>query len=322
MEDLIRPQSLRVEEETLSPTYGKFIAEPLERGYGVTLGSALRRVLISSLQGAAITSVRIDGIRSESGRPVGVKEDVTGLLLNLKELRFRLQTKGPKTVRLRAKGPKKVKAKDIVTDEETEILNPEHPIASLSADGSLSMEMVVREGRGYVPAEKSREDHQPTGTLAVDAAFSPVRRADFTVTSARVGQRTDYDRLVLEVRTDGSLTPREAVAQAARILDEQLLAFIPSEKEAPFSLPQSVDQLGLSAHTVNSLKQANIRVAGDLVRMTEEDLTAIKGCGQKCQEEIKETLGDMGLRLGMNSKDWPAERVEKGVEKAAWQKGI
>src|SRR5512136_395766 len=258
--DLIRPKRLEVEKETLTPFYGKFTAEPFERGFGITIGNSLRRILLSSLQGAAITSVKIDGVLHEFSAIPGTKEDITEIILNLKEVRLKLHTEGSKTIRVKAEGPKVLKAGDILTGDAVEILNPDHYIATLSRDGKLSMEMVVKMGRGYVPAERNREEGQPIGTIPMDALFSPIRRVNYNVTHTRVGQLTDYDRLTLEVWTNGSVGPRDAVAFAAKILKEQLSVFINFDEEeaAPKSSPKeektrlnenlfrSVDELELS----------------------------------------------------------------------------
>src|SRR4030043_1544633 len=220
--DLIRPKKLEGEKETLTPFYGKFTAGAFERGFGITIGNSLRRILLASLQGAAITSVKIDGVLHEFSTIPGTKEDMTEIILNLKEVRLKLHTEGPKTIRVKTEGPTVLKAGDIFTGEAVEILNPDHYIATLSRDGKLSMEMAVKMGRGYVPAERNKEENQSIGTIPIDAVFSPIKKVNYTVTNARVGQRTDYDKLTLEVWTDGSLAPEEAVAHGARILREQL----------------------------------------------------------------------------------------------------
>ena len=327
--DLIRPKRLEVEKETSTPFYGKFTAEPLERGFGLTIGNSLRRILLSSLQGAAIASVKIDGVLHEFSAIPGVKEDVTEIILNLKELRLRLHTEGPKTIRIKAEGPKELKAGDITISDTVEILNPEHHIATLSKDSKLSMEMVVKAGRGYVPAERNKEENQPIGTIAIDAIFSPIKKVNYTVTNARVGQRTDYDKLVLEVWTDGSLTPEEAVAYSAKILKDQLSIFITfDEREAEEAISgeskegeklnenllRSVDELELSVRSANCLKHANIRLIGDLIQKTEADILATKNFGKKSLNEIKEILADMGLSLGTKLENWPPKRAEEEIE--------
>ncbi len=328
--DLIRPKRLEVEKETLTPFYGKFIAEPLERGFGITIGNSLRRVLLSSIQGAAITSVKIDGVLHEFSTVPGIKEDVTDIILNLKEVRLKLHTEGPKTIRVKAEGPMVLKAGDIITDDAVEILNPDHYLATLSKDAKLSMEMVVKIGRGYVPAERNKDENQPIGTIPMDAIFSPIKKVNYTVTNARVGQRTDYERLTLEVWTDGSLTPEEAVTHAAKILKDQLSIFTAFEEEEEEetevsedekktealneNLFKSVDELELSVRSANCLKHANIRLIGDLVQKTEAEILATKNFGKKSLNEIKEILASMGLSLGMKIDNWPFKKQEEKVE--------
>ena len=326
--DLIRPKRLEAEKETLTPFYGKFAAEPLERGFGITVGNSLRRILLSSLQGAAITSVKIDGVLHEFSTIPGVKEDATEILLNLKEVRLKLHTEGAKTIRIKADGPKQVKAGDIITGEAVEILNPDHHIATLSRDAKLSMEMLIKTGRGYVPAERNKEENQAIGAMAIDSIFSPIKKVNYTVTNARVGQITDYDKLTLEVWTDGSIAPEEAVAHAAKILKEQLAIFITFEEEEEAegtkepednqllneNLFRSVDELELSVRSANCLKHANIKYIGDLVQKTEAEILATKNFGRKSLNEIKEILTDMGLSLGMKIDNWPPRRLEDEAE--------
>ncbi len=326
---LIRPKRLEVEKETLTPFYGKFIAEPLERGFGITIGNSLRRILLSSLQGAAITSVKIEGVLHEFSTIPGVREDVTEIILNLKEVRLKLHTEGPKLIRVKAEGPKELKAGDIITGDAVEILNPDHHLATLSKDAKLSMEMMVKMGRGYVPAERNKDESQPIGTIPIDAIFSPIKKVNYTVTNARVGQITDYDRLTLEVWTDGSIDPEEAVAQAAKILKDQLSIFISFEEEEEEetshteeqqetekfneNLLRSVDELELSVRSANCLKNANIKLIGDLVQKTEAEILATKNFGRKSLNEIKEILASMGLSLGMKLENWPPKKL-KGEE--------
>jgi DNA-directed RNA polymerase subunit alpha len=331
--DLIRPKRLEVEKETLTPLYGKFTAEPFERGFGITIGNSLRRILLSSLQGAAITSVKIDGVLHEFSAIPGAKEDITEIILNLKEVRLKLHTEGPKTIRVKAEGPKVLKAGDIITGDAVEILNPDHYIATLSRDGKLSMEMVVKVGRGYVPAERNKEESQPIGTVPMDSIFSPIKKVNYTITNARVGQITDYDKLTMEVWTDGSLNPEEAVAHAAKILKDQLSIFITfeEEEEAEMSysedgeekeafnenLLRSVDELELSVRSANCLKHANIKLIGDLVQKTEAEILATKNFGRKSLNEIKEILSEMGLSLGMKLDNWPPKKSEEEMESGA-----
>jgi DNA-directed RNA polymerase subunit alpha len=331
--DLIRPKRLEVEKETLTPFYGKFAAEPFERGFGITIGNSLRRILLSSLQGAAITSVKIDGVLHEFSTIPGTKEDMTEIILNLKEVRLKLHTEGPKTIRVKAEGPKVLKAGDILMGDAVEVLNPDHYIATLSRDGKLSMEMVVKMGRGYVPAERNKEEGQPIGTIPLDAIFSPIKKVNYTVTNARVGQITDYDKLTFEVWTDGSLNPEEAVAHAAKILKDQLSIFVTFEEEeeaeTPYSedegekedfnenLLRSVDELELSVRSANCLKHANIKLIGDLVQRTEAEILATKNFGRKSLNEIKEILSEMGLNLGMKLESWPPKKSEDEMESGA-----
>ena len=331
--DLIRPKRLEVEKETLTPVYGKFAAEPFERGFGITIGNSLRRILLSSLQGAAIASVKIDGVLHEFSTIPGAKEDVTEIILNLKEVRLKLHTEGPKTIRVKAEGPKVLKAGDIITGDAVEVLNPDHYLATLSRDGKLSMEMVVKMGRGYVSAERNKEENQPIGTIPLDAIFSPIKKVNYAVTNARVGQITDYDKLTLEVWTDGSLNPEEAVAHAAKILKEQLSIFITFEEEEEGEMPysedeeakegfnenllRSVDELELSVRSANCLKHANIKLIGDLVQKTEAEILATKNFGRKSLNEIKEILNEMGLSLGMRLDHWPPKKTEEEIESGA-----
>ncbi len=331
--DLIRPKRLEAEKETLTPFYGKFTAEPFERGFGITIGNSLRRILLSSLQGAAITSVKIDGVLHEFSTIPGVKEDVTEIILNLKEVRLKLHTEGPKTIRVKTEGPKTLKAGDIQTGDAVEILNPDHYIATLSRDSKLSVEMTVKMGRGYIPAERNKEESQPIGTLPMDAIFSPIKKVNYTVTNARVGQITDYDKLTLEVWTDGSLSPEEAVAHAAKILKDQLSIFITFEEEEEEAeesaeehvepeklnenLFRSVDELELSVRSANCLKHANIKLIGDLVQKTEAEILATKNFGRKSLNEIKEILAEMGLSLGMKLESWPPKKKEEEMESGA-----
>jgi DNA-directed RNA polymerase subunit alpha len=331
--DLIRPKRLEVEKETLTPFYGKFTAEPFERGFGITIGNSLRRILLSSLQGAAITSIKIDGVLHEFSTIPGTKEDMTEIILNLKEVRLKLHTEGPKTIRVKAEGPKVLKAGDILTGDAVEILNPDHYIATLSRDAKLSMEMVVKMGRGYVPAERNKEENQPIGTIPMDAIFSPIKKVNYTVTNARVGQITDYDKLTLEVWTDGSLNPEEATAHSAKILKDQLSIFITFEEEEEETetyhpedeekegvnenLMRSVDELELSVRSANCLKHANIKLIGDLVQKTEAEILATKNFGRKSLNEIKDILAEMGLSLGMKLDNWPPNKSEEEMESGA-----
>ena len=316
--DLIKPRRMETDAESLSQTYGKFVAEPLERGFGTTLGNSLRRVLLSSLQGAAITSVKIEGVEHEFTTVPEVTEDVTDIVLNLKEVLLRMHTNEQKTLRIEVEGPKEVKAGDIIADDQVEILNPGHHICTLSEGGKLRMEMTCRRGRGYVPAVNNKNPGDPIGTIPIDALFSPIRKVNYQVTNARVGQVTDYDKLSLEVWTDGSVTPQDAVAYAAKIIKEQLTVFINfDETEEPViaetpkeeaklneNLFRSVDELELSVRSANCLQQANIKTIGDLVQRTEAEMLKTKNFGRKSLKEIKEILAEMGLSLGMKLENW------------------
>jgi DNA-directed RNA polymerase subunit alpha len=317
--DLIKPRGLTVDQETLSNTYGKFVAEPLERGFGITLGNSLRRVLLSSLQGAAITSVKIEGVEHEFMTIPEVAEDVTDVILNLKEVLLQIHTNEVKTLRIEAEGPREIKAGDVLADPQVEILNPGHHILTVSEGGRVRMEMSARRGRGYVPADRNKIPGAPIGTIPVDALFSPIRKVNYQVTNARVGQQTDYDKLTLEVWTDGSVAPADAVAYAAKIVKEQLSIFInfdeteePAEEVKPVeeqklneNLFRSVDELELSVRSANCLQNANIKTIGDLVLKTEAEMLKTKNFGRKSLKEIKEILAEMGLSLGMKLDSWP-----------------
>ncbi len=333
--DLIKPKKLDVERETLTPFYGKFYAEPFERGFGITIGNSLRRILLSSLQGAAITSVKIDGVLHEFTSIPDVKEDVTDIILNLKEVKVKLHADGPKTIRIEAEGEGLVKASDIITDETVEIMNLDHPIATLPPNGKLKMEMVVKRGKGYVPAEKNKEEGQPIGTIPIDAIFSPITKVNYTVTNARVGQITDYDKLTLEVWTNGCVRPEDAVAFAAKILKDQLSIFINFEEEPETEeeeleeeqeklnehLFKSVDELELSVRSANCLKHANIKLIGELVQKTESEILATKNFGRKSLNEIKEILAEMGLSLGMKLENFPPKSEEKAERESTTPEG-
>ena len=321
--ELIKPKRLEVDERSLTPTYGKFFGEPFERGYGITVGNALRRVLLSSLQGAGVVGVRINGVLHEFSTVAGVTEDVTDIVLNLKEVRVKLHDGATEEVaHLRVKGPREVTAGDLQAGPAVEVLNPNHRIATLAKDAELDMELVIRLGRGYVAAERNKREDDPVGTIPIDAIFSPVTKVNFTVTNARVGQRTDYDRLALEVHTDGSVRPEDAVAYAARILQDQLSIFVNFEDDAASeeavagdeievsdSLLQPVDELELSVRSANCLQNADIRYLGELVQRSEQEMLKTKNFGRKSLNEIKDVLQEMGLRLGMRVPNLP-EREE------------
>jgi len=333
--DLIKPKKLDVERETLTPFYGKFYAEPFERGFGVTIGNALRRILLSCLQGAAITSVKIDGVLHEFTTIPDVKEDVTDIILNLKEVKVKLHTDDPKTLRIQAEGEGIVRAGDVIADGTVEIMNPDHHIATLLPKGKLNMEMVVKRGKGYVPAERNKEEDQPIGTIPIDAIFSPVAKVNYTVTNARVGQITDFDKLTLEVWTNGCVRPEDAVAYSAKILKDQLSIFINFEEEPEIEeeepeeereklnehLFKSVDELELSVRSANCLKHANIKLIGELVQKTESEILATKNFGRKSLNEIKEILAEMGLGFGMKLENFPTKSEERAEEESTPPKG-
>ncbi len=328
--DLIRPKKLAMEPETLSDRYGKFTCEPLERGFGLTMGNSLRRVLLSSLQGAAITSMKIKGVLHEFSTVPGVKEEVTDIVLNLKSTLLRMHAEGPKTVWIRKKGPCEVKAGDLETDGTVEILNPDLHIATLGEDAELEMELTVKTGRGYVVAERNKEENHAIGTIPIDAIFTPIKKVNYTVTNARVGQQTDYDKLTLEVWSNGGVRPEDAVAFAAKILKDQLNIFINfEEKEEVEAVPvipeaeklnenlfRSVDELELSVRSANCLANANIKFIGELVQKTEPEMLKTKNFGRKSLAEIKDILAGMGLSLGMKLENFPTRKdIEKMKEK-------
>src|SRR5438309_7125401 len=318
--DLIRPRGIQVEAETLTEFYGKFTCEPLERGYGITLGNSLRRVLLSSLQGAAITAIRVEGALHEFTTISDVVEDVTDLIMNLKEVVLKAATPKTYTVRIDKEGPGPVFAKDIQLTEGLSVLNPDHLMATLDKKGPLSMELTVNVGRGYVPAERNKTPTMPIGTIPIDGLFSPIRKVNYIVQNARVGQVTDYDKLTLEVWTNGSVSPADAVAFAAKILKEQLSIWVNFEEseetsyQAPMgddeeplneNLFRSVEELELSVRSANCLQNANITLIGELVQRSEQDMLKTKNFGRKSLKEIKEILGSMGLSLGMKIDSWP-----------------
>ena len=322
---LIRPKRIEVDESTHTKFYGEFICQPLERGFGITLGNALRRVLLSSTQGAAIISVKIDGILHEYSTVPGVKEDVTDIILNLKGVHLKLHHDGPRMIYIDVSKERTITAADIMTDGTVEILNPDHYIATLLGNNHLKMEMVVKAGKGYIPAKKERAPDQPEGTINIDAVFSPIKKINYTVTHARVGQIADYDRLVMEVWTNGSVLPEDALAYAAKILKGQLDIFINfdevdeeeqleevEEKESVNdNLLRHVDDLELSVRSANCLKNAGINLIGELVKKTEAEMLKTKNFGRKSLNEIKEILSEMGLSFGMKLDFPPWNKEEK-----------
>jgi DNA-directed RNA polymerase subunit alpha len=316
--ELIRPRKLEPD-ESLTDRYGKFSCEPLERGFGTTLGNALRRVLLSSLQGAAITSVRVEGVMHEFSTIPGVMEDMCDVVLNLKEVRLRVHSEEPKLLRIHRKGEGTLTAGDLVVDHSAvEVLNPQQKIATLSEEADIEMELTVGVGKGYRPAEANKTDDMPIGTIPIDSIFSPVRRANYTVTPARVGRDTDFDKLTLEIWTDGTVAPIDALAFAAKILKEQLAIFINFDEPVESVIPaadeptplnpnlfRSVDELELSVRSANCLQNANIRYIGELVQRTEAEMLKTKNFGRKSLNEIKELLTSMGLELGTLLDNFP-----------------
>lgn len=320
---LIKPSKVDVKADS-SAKRASVVAEPLERGYGLTLGNALRRVLLSSLQGAAVTRIKIDGVLHEFSSIKGVKEDVTEIVLNVKTLALKGHVEGTKKLTLQAQGPGVVKASQIAPHADVEVLNPDLVICTLDRDAKLSMEFTVETGKGYLPAaSRNSEEESTIGIIPIDAVFSPVRNVTYRVENARVGQVTDYDKLILDVETNGAIKPDDAVALAARILQDQLQLFInfedPQEKaaktekaELPFNphLLRKVDELELSVRSMNCLKNDNITYIGDLVQKTESEMLRTPNFGRKSLNEIKQVLTDMGLGLGMNVPEWPPENIE------------
>ena len=311
---LIKPKN--IETEALTDTYGKFVAKPLERGYGLTLGNSLRRALLASLNGAAIVAVRIAGVEHEFSTIQGVKEDVTDIILNLKQVNLRYLGEKDSRISIKASSEGVVRAKDIITSGDVEILNPEQIIATVGHDGSLDMEMVVRHGRGYVSAEDNRSDDFPADFIAIDSIFAPVRRVSYNVSNARVGQMTDYDKLSIEIWTNGAVRPDDALAYSAKIIKEQLTIFVNfdedeeeeqrrAEETKPVNaslndnLFKTVDSLELSVRAANCLENANIKFIGELVTKSESEMLKTKNFGRKSLNEIKDILAEMGLSLGM-----------------------
>jgi DNA-directed RNA polymerase subunit alpha len=322
-QSLIKPEKLEVEAGSDPHRVATVTAEPLERGFGMTLGNAIRRILLSSLQGAAVTAVQIDGVLHEFSSVAGVREDVTDIVLNIKQLALRMHGDGPKRMTLTATGPGEVRAGQISAGHDIDIMNPDLVICTLDDGAKLGMELTVQIGRGYVPASANRPEDAPIGLIPVDAIYSPVRRVSYKVEPTRVGQVTDYDKLVLTVETNGAVGPEDAVALAARILQDQLKLFVnfdeptivrPEEQQddLPFNrnLLRKVDELELSVRSANCLKNDNIVYIGDLVQKTEQEMLRTPNFGRKSLNEIKEVLTNMGLALGMNVSGWPPENIE------------
>jgi len=326
--ELIKPQEVKVVSRNEEKTKNVVEIEPLERGFGLTLGNALRRVLLSSLQGAAVTAIKIDGIVHEFSTAAGVREDVIDMVLNIKGINIKVESLGQKILSLNAKGPCEVTAGMITAGGDVEILNPDHVICHLDKGSELNMELFVNTGKGYVPASAQNKEDLPLGTLPIDALYAPIKKVSYKVENARVGQMTNYDKLIMDVETDGSIQADDAIALAARILQDQLAVLVnfedpeeetveSVEESLPFSkyLLKKVSELELSVRSVNCLQNDNIIYIGDLVKKTEGDMLRTPNFGRKSLNEIKEMLGDMGLHLGMEVESWPPENIEELVSK-------
>ena len=327
-QELIRPNKLDVQSGRDRRRVATIVAEPLERGFGTTLGNALRRILLSSLQGAAVTSVQIDGVLHEFSSIAGVREDVTDIVLNIKEIALSMQSEGPKRLALRKEGPGVVRAGDIQATGDIHVLNPEHVICTLDEGAEVRMEFTVTTGKGYVSSERNRPEDAPIGLIPVDSIYSPVKRVSYKIENTREGQILDYDKLIMTVETDGSMSPEDAVAYAARILQDQLSVFInfaePSKAVAEETRPElefnaallkKVDELELSVRSANCLKNDNIVYIGDLIQKTEAEMLRTPNFGRKSLNEIKEVLAQMGLHLGMEVTNWPPENIEELAKK-------
>ena len=328
-QELIRPMKPEIEPGHDPERHAKIVAEPLERGFGMTLGNALRRVLLSSLQGAAITNVHIDGVVHEFSSIDGVREDVTDIVLNIKQIALRMHGEGPKRVVLKKSGPGVVTAGDIEETSDVEIVNKDHILCTLDEGAEIRMEFTVNTGKGYVPSDRNRPEDAPIGLIGVDALYSPVKRVSYKVENTREGQVLDYDKLILEVETDGTVTPEDSVAFAARILQDQFQIFInfeeavearPAEDDKPEldfnpALLRKVDELELSVRSANCLKNDNIVYIGDLIQKTEAEMLRTPNFGRKSLNEIKEVLSGMGLHLGMDVEDWPPDNIEDLAKK-------
>ncbi|MEM9706130.1 MAG: DNA-directed RNA polymerase subunit alpha [Pseudomonadota bacterium] len=326
-QELIRPTKLEVI-PGVDARRATIVAQPLERGFGLTLGNALRRILLSSLQGSAVTSIQIDGVVHEFSSIPGVREDVTDIVLNIKQLPLRSHSEGPKRLVLSKSSPGPVLASDIEDSGSVDILDPNHLICTLDEGASLRMELVVQTGKGFVPADQNRPEDAPIGLIPVDSTYSPVRRVSYRVENTREGQVLDYDRLTLEIDTDGSVSPEDAAAYAARIMQDQLQIFVnfdepqkdvasQEREELPFNpaLLRKVDELELSVRSANCLKNDNIVYIGDLIQKTEAEMLRTPNFGRKSLNEIKEVLAGLGLHLGMDVPDWPPDNIEELAKK-------
>jgi DNA-directed RNA polymerase subunit alpha len=331
--ELIRPKAIAVDTDSLTSKYGKFTAEPLERGFGITLGNALRRVLLSTIRGAAVTAVRIEGVLHEFSTVADVVEDVAEIVLNLKGVDLRMTTEGPKVLHAKFHGAREVTAGDLFAGADAVAMNPQHHIATLGPSGVLDLELTVKEGFGYQPAERNKDPNAPVGTVAIDSIFTPIRKVNYRVSNARVGQQTDYDRLTLEIWTNGAIEPREAMAIAAKIVKEQVQVFInfdegdeqvvtrPSVSSAEEGglgtaaeggsldvLYRLVEELDLSVRAQNCLQNAGIKYVGELVQKTEQEMLKTRNFGRKSLKEIKDVLSDLGLSLGMRIEGFDPNR--------------
>ncbi|GMU64788.1 MAG: DNA-directed RNA polymerase subunit alpha [Acidobacteriota bacterium] len=308
-----RPKRVEIDQETLTPTYGKFVAQPFERGFATTVGNALRRSLLSSIEGAAMTAIEIEGVQHEFSSIPGVKEDVTDMVLNLKQVPVRLHSEDSRILSLDVQGPREVKAGDLIGDPQVEICEPEAHIATVNEEGRLRMQAIVRRGRGYVTAEKNADESLGVGWVPIDSLHSPVKRVNYKVETARVGQMTDYEKLTLEIWTNGTLTPEQALSQAATLLEQHLEIFVTSseglradaagvgsDSELDAILGRNLEEFDLSVRTANCLKNASIATVRDLVSRSEKDILEIKNFGKKSLEELQELLGRLGLSFGMN----------------------
>jgi DNA-directed RNA polymerase subunit alpha len=324
---LIRPKKLEVEQETLTKSFGRFSAEPLERGFGTTLGNSLRRILLSSLRGSAIVGAEIEGALHEFQSLPGIVEDIADILLNLKEVQLNLSVDGPRTFHIVRDEPGDVRAGDLAVDPRIQVANPDQHICRVSEGGRFEMRFVIDQGTGYSGAEQNRKEDWPVNMIAVDAIFSPIRKVNYRVTNARVGQRTDYDKLVLDVWTTGTVSPEDAVALAAKILKDQVQIFInfdeidepeeitiSADEPVNENLYRSVEELELSVRSANCLQNANIRYIGELVQKTEAEMLKTKNFGRKSLKEIKELLQEMGLSLGMKLEGFDPERIQSAAK--------
>ncbi len=340
-QELKKPTALEVKAGSDMRRKATFVAEPLERGFGLTLGNALRRVLLSSLQGAAITSIRIENVLHEFSSLAGVREDVTDIVLNVKQIALRMEGEGPKRLQLSATGPATVTAGDIAVTGDIQVMNPDHVICHLDDGATLNMELTADSGKGYAPAANNRPADAPIGLIPVDSLYSPVRQVAYKIDNARIGQELDYDKLNLTVETDGTVSPEDAVAYAARILQDQLSVFVHFSGDVSVESPRigmaavsmggpvdetdtnqlnrfllkKVDELELSVRSANCLKNDNIIYIGDLVQKTEAEMLRTPNFGRKSLNEIKEVLSSMGLRLGMDIPGWPPENIEEMAKK-------